>query len=312
VTSIEGVLIVDKPTGPTSHDVVEEVRRFTGGLRVGHTGTLDPLATGVLPLCIGRATRLSRFLIASRKVYEGTIRLGVTTDTYDVDGRSTTESAAPLPKSGTILAAAKTFTGPLMQTPPPYSARKVNGKPMYRLARQGIHVAAAPSSVTVFRFDILGIEGSLIRFEVETSAGTYVRSLAHDLGAALGCGGCLASLRRLASGGLRVEQAHLLDEIRRRGLDGSLRDIVIPLRSMDLGLPSVVVSPDGLAAMRSGRHLSAKDFSPAEGPASGGVPSGPGAPVRVEDADGELVGVALPDSDPRGARILRPDVVLIG
>ena len=303
MTPLEGILVVDKPQGPTSHDVVEEVRRATGGLRVGHAGTLDPMATGVLPLLIGRATRLSRFLMASRKVYEGTLRLGVATDTYDIEGRIVGESPVPDEVREAVPGAVGRLTGPLMQTPPPYSARKVGGQRLHRLARRGVPVTPEPSAVTVFRFDILELDGVMVRFEVETSPGTYVRSLAHDLGADLGCGACLSRLRRLASGSLRVDAAHGIEEIRSRADDGTLGEIVIPLSRIDLGLATVTVTPAGLAAMRFGRRLTGRDLTGA------GMPEG--GPVRVEDEAGNLLGVALPALDPQDGEILRPHVVLI-
>jgi len=302
VTPLEGILVADKPEGPTSHDIVAEVRRLTAGSRVGHSGTLDPMATGVLPLLIGRATRLSRFLTASRKAYEGTIRLGLSTDTYDISGRTLAESS-PAVTPEALAAAAASLTGPLMQTPPSYSARKVGGKRLHRLARRGVAVTPEPGPVTVFRFDVMEFDGALVRFEVETSPGTYVRSLAHDLGTALGCGACLAALRRVASGSLRIEGAHPLDEIRRHGLGGTLSHLMVPMRHIDLGLTTVTVTPDGLAAMRAGRQITTRDITATDGPAGG--------PVRVADEEGNLLGVASPGTDPQGVEIFRPDVVLV-
>ncbi|HZI93418.1 MAG TPA: tRNA pseudouridine(55) synthase TruB [Patescibacteria group bacterium] len=305
MTPLEGLLVVDKPAGPTSHDIVDQVRRFTPGLRVGHTGTLDPFATGVLALCLGRATRLARFLTAARKTYEGAIRLGVTTDTYDIDGRVLTEAAPPAIDAATLELAVRGLTGRLMQTPPRYSARKIKGRPMYRLAREGREVAPEPSPVIVYRFEITERSETMLRFVAETSPGTYVRSLAHDLGAALGCGGCLVELRRTASGSFEAAQAHAMPEILQRGRAGTLSEIIIPPERMDLGLPSVTVTTDGRTAMRSGRVLSAREFT-----VSGVAAVGPG-PVRVEDQEGNLLGVALQTRDMAGAEVLQPDVVLV-
>jgi len=299
----EGVLVVDKPAGPTSHDIVEAARRYTAGLRVGHTGTLDPFATGVLALCIGRATRLSRFLTASRKTYDGVIQLGTVTDTYDLLGRTMAELPVPALAIDEVRQAASRLTGTMMQTPPPYSARKVRGRPMHRWAREGRVVEARPTPVTVHRFDIVEMTGSRARFEMETTSGTYVRSLAHDLGAALGCGACLAQLRRVANGSIRIADAHTMEEVERRGHDGTLREIVIPLERIDLGLPSVTTTSEGLAAMKRGRPLGSRDYASAS-------PSTDG-PVRVEDLEGNLLGIAVPAHDARGDAVLRPHIVLV-
>lgn len=301
---LEGLLLADKPAGPTSHDIVAETRRFTAGMRVGHTGTLDPFATGLLPLCIGRATRLSRFLTGLRKSYAGTLCLGTATDTYDVDGKITHRGDAKGVDEAAVRQAAARFVGTILQTPPPFSARKINGRRMYKLARKGVEVRPEPSEVTVFRFEILGVEDGLVHFEAETSAGTYVRALAHDLGAALGCGAHLFALRRVASGSHRVEDAYGLEEIRERGAAGSLGEIVIPLSRIDLGLHSVTATPRGATAMRTGQVLSAKEL------VSHGAGGAPQAPVRVLDQEGTLLGVAVPDERIAGGAILKPQVVL--
>lgn len=303
VAGLEGLLLADKPAGPTSHDIVAETRRFTSGSRVGHTGTLDPFATGLLPLCIGRATRLSRFLTGLRKSYAGSMRLGIATDTYDVDGKITDRRGLDDIDEAAIREAAARFLGRILQTPPPYSARKINGRRMYKLARKGVEMHPEPAEITVFRFDILSVEDDLVRFEAETSAGTYVRALAHDLGAALGCGAHLFELRRVASGSHRVEEAHGLTEIRERGTEGTLGEIVIPMSRIDLGLRSVTATPRGATAMRTGQVLSAKELVSLSAAGSGG-------PVRVVDEDGTLLGVAVPDERVAGGAILKPQVVL--
>lgn len=308
MTRHEGVLVVDKPAGPTSHDVVEWVRRVAGGVRVGHTGTLDPMATGVLPLCLGRATRLSRFLTASRKVYRGVIRLGITTDTYDAQGRTVAEADPSGIDEGAVREAAGRFVGDQMQTPPAFSARKHRGRPMHRLARAGLPVAPAPSPVTIYRFEVVEVRGPLVTFEAETSPGTYIRSLAHDLGIILMCGARLEELRRLAAGRFTLDRAHPLEVVLDRGRTDLLGEMMIPLREIDLGLPSVTVTSEGVTAMRTGRPLHARELT-------GAVPSGAAAgaegPVRVQDEAGNLVGVAVPAGEPAGGAILRPDLVLV-
>ena len=304
MSSLEGVLVADKPAGPTSHDIVADLRRFTGSLRVGHTGTLDPFATGVLPLCIGRATRLSRFLSSGRKLYSGLIHLGVTTDTYDPDGREVSRRPCDAVTAEAVRWAAALLEGPIMQTPPTYSARKVGGRPLHRLARQGVVAIRRPSPIVVYRFSILSVAIPQVRFEAETSTGTYVRSLAHDLGETLGCGAHLAELRRLASGSLTIEGAHSREEIRSRAGEGRLSEIILPLRHLDLGLPTVTLTREGATAMQRGAALRSTHLArPLEpGPTPG--------PVRVLDETGDLLGVAVPAAETRDDEVLRPHVVL--
>ncbi len=204
----EGLLLVDKPSGPTSHDIVAAVRRATGGSRVGHAGTLDPLASGLLPLVLGRATRLVRFLPHSPKSYTGTFRLGLSTETDDVTGRALTRHDGPPPAAEEVAAAAREFVGSRAQVPPRVSARKVGGQRLYRLARRGVEVTAPPSVVEVRAFDVAPAErAGSYEFTVTVSGGTYVRALVRDLGARLGCGGALESLRRTRIGPMRLEQA---------------------------------------------------------------------------------------------------------
>lgn len=309
--ALEGVLVLDKPEGPTSHDIVEKVRRFTRRQRVGHTGTLDPMATGVLPICIGRATRLARFLTASRKQYAGTLQLGVTTDTYDATGQTRRQRPAGGIGLADVQGGAARLTGDLMQTPPAFSARKIKGQPMHRLARAGQDVPLKPTPVTVYRFEILGMEESVVRFEAETSPGTYIRSLAHDLGEILGCGAHLTALRRIASGSFGIDSAHTLADVVRDGHAGTLASLMIPLDRIDLGMPTIMVTSDGAAAMRHGRALSAGHMTHDDTRPEGftGYPGGPG-PVRVADEGGRLLGVAVYGLSAADTWQLRPDVVL--
>ncbi|MBN2265997.1 MAG: tRNA pseudouridine(55) synthase TruB, partial [Candidatus Aminicenantes bacterium] len=203
----DGLIVIDKPAGPTSHDVVRRVRRALGANRVGHGGTLDPDATGVLLVAVGQATRFFPFLAGEDKVYDGRIRLGFATDTYDASGRRVTDESAEFPDRGELLAAMKAFEGRLLQTPPRFSAKKVAGTPSYKLARAAREFSLAPVTVTVARFDLIGYRPPDVVFEVECSAGTYVRSIAHDLGLRLGCGAHLASLRRTSSGSFGLAEA---------------------------------------------------------------------------------------------------------
>lgn len=203
----EGTLILDKPAGPTSHDVVYQVRRACGLRRVGHAGTLDPLATGVLVVCIGRVTRLIEYMMGHDKIYEGVVRLGETTNTYDQEGEILHRQPVPEFTTTQIDAALDPFRGAIAQVPPLYSAIKKDGQPLYKLARAGKTVDIPPRPVTIYALDILEWQSPDLRLRVHCSSGTYIRSLAHDIGAALGCGGHLSFLRRTAVGPFTLEQA---------------------------------------------------------------------------------------------------------
>ncbi len=212
-----GVLNIDKPAGLTSHDVVAQVRRLTGTRRVGHAGTLDPLATGVLLVCVGPATRIVEHLQKGRKIYETTVRLGQTTNTYDADGHIVAETPVPDFAIADLERALEAFRGEITQVPPIYSAIKKNGQPLYKLARSGVQVEAPPRQVTIYAIDILSWQHPLLRLRISSSPGVYIRSIAHDLGQALGVGGHVATLRRVASGSWRVEDAVTLQALQAAG-----------------------------------------------------------------------------------------------
>lgn len=209
----DGALLVDKPRGPTSHDVVDRIRRRFGIRKVGHAGTLDPNATGLLVILLGRGTKLSDKLMSADKVYEGTFHLGVTTDSYDADGTVTATAPVPPLTLDRLNALAATFEGDLLQTPPMVSAAKVGGMPLYKLARKGVEVERKPRLVHVYRFHCSAYTEPVATFRVACTKGTYVRSLVHDLGQKLGCGAHLATLRRLESGRLSVREALPLDQV---------------------------------------------------------------------------------------------------
>ena len=204
---IDGLLVIDKPMGITSHDVVQHVRRWAKQRRVGHLGTLDPLATGVLPLALGEATKLSRLLTLGRKVYRGEIMLGVETTTYDREGEVESEMHGPWPAPDALSKALEPFHGEIEQVPPPYSALKRGGEPAYKRARRGEEVVLEPRPVTIYRLEQLAYEPPRVGLEVECSSGTYLRSLAHDLGESLGTGGHLSELCRTRSGPFLLDQA---------------------------------------------------------------------------------------------------------
>ena len=237
MTGPEGLLLVDKPSGPTSHDVVALVKRRLRASKVGHAGTLDPMASGLLPLALGRATRLLRFLPSAPKVYAGTLRLGLVTTTDDVTGEAVDRHEGAPPSAERVVDESARFVGRAPQTPPAYSARRVEGERMYRLARRGTPVRGAAVDVEVFRFDVEPTgDPWVFRFVASVSTGTYVRSLARDLGAALGCGGTLESLRRTSIGPFRVEDALPV------GGDATIDPSrVTPMDSLPLGLPDLVL-----------------------------------------------------------------------
>ena len=196
IEALCGVLVLDKPSGWTSHDAVNKMRRIAGTKKIGHLGTLDPLATGVLPLVVGRATRLAQFYTKDRKAYSATIRFGHSTDSYDRDGVSTSEEKPVELKADEVEQMLEQFRGPLSQMPPAISAKKINGVPAYKLARQQKPVELKPVDIEVFRLDLLKIDGADIQVHLECTSGTYVRSIAHELGQAMGCGAFVQELRR--------------------------------------------------------------------------------------------------------------------
>lgn len=206
-TRIEGLLLVDKPKGITSHDVVAQVRRIYRIKKVGHAGTLDPMATGLLIILVGRATKASNFLMSQSKTYEGTFRLGVVTDSQDADGEVLEENEVPPVTEEAMRELFAGFLGDQYQTPPMFSAKKVKGVPLYKMARKGEEVEREPRFVTVRSFELLGLDPPDVSFRVAVSKGTYVRTIAHDLGAKLGCGAYLTELRRTAIDGIPAERS---------------------------------------------------------------------------------------------------------
>jgi tRNA pseudouridine55 synthase len=210
---LDGAILVDKPAGPTSHDVVDVIRRRFGIKKVGHCGTLDPNATGLLTIVLGRGTKLSEKLMGDDKVYEGTMKFGEATDSYDADGEITSTQPVPPLTLEQLNKAAAAFVGDLMQTPPMVSAIKKDGVPLYKLARKGIEVAREPRLVHIYNFRFTNYEPPLGRFRIACTKGTYVRSIAHELGQKLGCGAHLATLRRMTSGKFDVADATSLDDV---------------------------------------------------------------------------------------------------
>ena len=211
-TALDGAILIDKPAGPTSHDVVDAIRRQFRIKKVGHCGTLDPNATGLLIIVLGRGTKLSEKLMSDDKVYEGTIKFGETTSSYDADGELLGSLLVPPLTLEELNAGAAEFVGDLMQTPPMVSAVKIDGVPLYKLARKGIEVPREPRLVHIYNVRFSAYQEPLAQFRLACTKGTYVRSIAHELGQKLGCGGHLATLRRVTSGKFEVAQAIPLDD----------------------------------------------------------------------------------------------------
>jgi tRNA pseudouridine55 synthase len=281
---MDGVLLIDKPAGPTSHDVVRLLRRSSGERRIGHTGTLDPLATGLLPLVLGRATRLASRLTAHRKTYEADIRLGVATETDDAEGAPIGAPVAVTADEAAIRAALETFTGAIDQTPPRHSAKKVGGERAYDIARRDEALSLSPVAVTVHELEYLSRTDDQIRIRVTASSGFYVRALARDLGMALGCGGHLASLRRTAVGRFEVTTAVPLDEA--LGLGRQVEGRLVPMAEALSEAPAVRLTDQGLTRALHGNpvgpeHLSDRALPP---PSAG--------EVRLLSPAGDLVAVA--------------------
>ena len=258
---MNGLLVIDKPSAMTSHDVVSRLRRATGESMVGHLGTLDPMATGVLPLLLGKYTRLAQFFGPMPKAYTGAIRFGFSTDTYDADGIPVAPVATRLPTNEEIQAAAALFRGQVEQTPPPFSAKKVDGKPAYKAARRGETVMLKPVSLMIEEFVIGEREGEYAEFTVRISSGGYVRSVAHDLGRALGCGAHLARLRRIAAGPFTLAQALTLDEMCALAAAGTLEQSLPHPRTLLPELPATTADTWVAGRLRNGNAVNLPEFS---------------------------------------------------
>jgi tRNA pseudouridine55 synthase len=311
---IDGILVVDKPRGKTSHDVVEAVRRLVGFRQIGHLGTLDPLATGVLVLALGKATRLARFYTGRRKRYTCAVRFGFATDTYDADGKAISEDAAPTLDSEQLQTLASQFVGKILQTPPSFSAKKVHGQRAHELARKHKPVNLEPVAVEVYEFLLTGLEGSVARFAVECGAGTYIRSLAHDMGKLQGSGAHLAEIVRTAVGEFTLDHAVPLAELAEDAKAGKLEARVIRLENLLPELPRATVLPIVERRVQHGAkfNLMLAQIQPGRVTAAQGAPavldSGEWHPsrLRVFNQQGRLVAIA----EPVVPRTYQPVVVL--
>lgn len=259
---MNGVLIIDKPAGMTSHDVVSRVRRIAGERSVGHLGTLDPMATGVLPLVLGRMTRLAQFYKDAEKAYEGTIRFGFSTDTYDAQGEATSDRKSVEFDFEDLRSAATGFRGEIQQMPPPFSAKKINGVPAYKLARKKEPVELQAVRVEVKEFEIFDLVGEEARFRARVSSGTYLRSIAHELGAAMGVGAHLSSLRRTRVGEFSCEQATTLQQLEScMGEESGLEKVLIQPRKLLPTMPGVFANEEQMAKIRHGNPVNLAEFS---------------------------------------------------
>jgi tRNA pseudouridine55 synthase len=292
---VNGLLVIDKPGGITSHDVVSRLRRITGESSIGHLGTLDPMATGVLPLLMGKFTRLAQYFSASEKSYSGTIRFGFATDTYDADGDPTGEQTHPSLTLEQVRAVASRFHGDMDQMPPPFSAKKISGTPAYKLARAGKPVELKTAKISVRSFAITALDDEEASFAMSISAGGYVRSVAHQLGQDLACGAHLSSLRRTQAGVFTLADAHTLEELEQLAGDlAALEGHCIHPRSLLAEMPSVTGDAMSLGRLRNGAQANLPEFSCAP-------------MVKVFAGQRELVGIAR-----RVAGTLFQPVVVMG
>jgi tRNA pseudouridine55 synthase len=285
--AISGALVVDKPTGMTSHDVVQAVRNGTGIRRAGHTGTLDPRASGVLVVLLGPAVRLSEFISASDKRYQAIVRLGASTDTFDADGKFTRKSEAPVDVTESQFEEAlKKFVGHIEQTPPPYSAVKVQGRKAYEMAREGEEVDLAPRTIDVYHLEVLEWAPPEVVIDVHCSSGTYVRSLANDLGNVLGCGGYLVGLRRTKSGRFSLRDAIPLRKLQEAFHAGNWAQYLIPAAEALGDWPAIELEPEQVDSIKHGHRV------PAAEDAKPGM-------VRAVSMAGELVALMELDEETR-------------
>lgn len=250
---LHGILLVDKPAGWTSHDVVAKVRRLTGQRRIGHSGTLDPAATGLLVLCLGQATRLVEYITSHDKRYTGEIALGATTTTDDAEGEVVASRPVPDITSSDLESLVRRFTGVLQQVPPAFSAISVDGQRSYAAARKGAAFELSPRTVTVHSLELSAIAPGRVRIEAHCGPGTYIRSLARDIGSELGCGAHLASLRRHASGGFRVKDAWSLDEVERISAAGRIAEVLLPADEGMTTFDAAILSEASTAELFFGR-----------------------------------------------------------
>ena len=278
---MDGVVVLDKPRGISSHDAVQRLRRLLGVRRVGHLGTLDPLATGVLPLVVGKATRLSQFFLRHDRAYEASIRIGFATTSYDSDGEPVGEPESVELDAAEVEAALGAFRGRLEQIPPPVSAKKIGGVPAYKLARKKVEVELEPVEIEIYELDLLGVEGDTLRIRMRCSSGTYVRSLAHELGARLGPGGHVTELRRTAVGEFDESMARTFQQLEQLRDEGALEQAFVDPTRLLPEIPAQRVDETAAARILHGRDFKILAF-----------PSGQSARrVKAIGPDGRLLAI---------------------
>jgi len=295
---MNGVLVIDKPAGMTSHDVVNRARRLLSERSIGHLGTLDPMATGVLPLVLGKLTRLAQFYNSSEKTYEGEIRFGFATDTYDAEGEPAGERQSVQLVLEDVRTLAARFQGVIEQMPPPFSAKKIQGVPAYKLARKKKDVELKPVQVDIKEFDILGVDGDRASFRARVASGTYMRCVANDMGKLLGTGAHLASLRRTAVAEFDLADARTLEEVESamQSGDAEVREnLFIHLRRVLPGLPCVTANDESAAKIRAGRAVNLPELSRAP-------------QVKVFYGQSDLIAIATRIA----GTLFHPKVVLVG
>lgn len=296
---------MDKPAGMTSHDVVAVVRRILGIKQVGHFGTLDPFATGVLPLSVGKATRFAQFYLKSRKAYKGVIRFGFSTDTYDATGKPSSESVEPRFDRVALEEILRAYTGRVMQTPPSFSAKHVAGTRAYKLARRHKPFSLAPVEVEIYALELLALEDDRARFAVECSGGTYVRSLAHDVGQKLGCPAHLESLRRTAVAEFTEQRAVTLERLGESIQEGKLENCFVPLEALLPGCPELVVRGREEKSVRHGHPFElAQALRPDRGQPPGRAPAF--TLLKIMNPERRLIAIARHVS----GSVYHPDLVL--
>ena len=255
-----GIIIVDKPAGWTSQDVAAKLRGVFHERRIGHGGTLDPMAMGVLPVFVGRATRAAEFMESAEKEYIAGLRLGMTTNTQDTSGETLQTAPVSVTKQQ-LEAALKQFTGPIEQIPPMYSAIKIGGKKLYELARKGQEIERKPRPVTIYELELLDGDGADWTIRVRCSKGTYVRTLCHDIGAALGCGGCMSSLRRTMAGGFTLQQAVTMPELLKFAEENDPQALLMPVDALFAQHPALIVTMGQAARIRNGADVRDRSFA---------------------------------------------------
>ncbi|MGB8951322.1 MAG: tRNA pseudouridine(55) synthase TruB [Candidatus Aminicenantales bacterium] len=301
---MDGLILVNKPSDITSHDVVLELRKILPGQKIGHFGTLDPLATGLLPVAVGKATKLFRFFLKMDKVYKGRIRLGWSTDTYDCTGQATSPESPQYPELTDIQNAMKRFEGELSQLPPLFSAKKYKGKPLYKLARRNEPIIPRSSRVVVHAFVLKKYQPPFLDIEVKCSSGTYIRSLAHDLGQILGCGAHLDALVRTEIGNLQLRQSLSLEKIRKLHEQGRIHEFLTPLESLLSHWPKVILKDSGSSLAQNGNPVSMEHIFKILPPELTGTMPAQGKELafRLFTQEGKLLGLAKRDPQPDSFR----------